>query len=321
MAIFLKTLTKKTTAKICKYFFLTIALICMVLVVAELFTPFLDYWFIIGEDKQSLTPITAMSLLQEAWAVADGIAYVGVGVFAATLAMVGVMLLFFGKAALSFFYSERKLAKNTKSLVVLSVIFTGLYYFAGIVVVAICGGKGGMLAVANGTPFVLSLILSVLYSIAKAFLEKLVQNKEAEGVTGEESQERLFTNKNWKAEWVRKGIFLFLTAVSTIITLVLLNVPFHYYVADETAEYLVLSAKEVVQILRKVGTSSNNVLILGIILNAVILPSIAISLMFLVKIIVNCFADEQKMISSVKASIVFTSIIAGVYFVSSIIVN
>ena len=43
MAIFLKTLTKKTTAKICKYFFLTIALICMVLVVAELFTPFLDY--------------------------------------------------------------------------------------------------------------------------------------------------------------------------------------------------------------------------------------------------------------------------------------
>ena len=80
MANFFKTLKKDVTAKICKYFFLGISLICTVLVVAELFTPFLDYWFIIGEDKQSLIPITSMALLQEAWAVEDGIAFFGVGV-------------------------------------------------------------------------------------------------------------------------------------------------------------------------------------------------------------------------------------------------
>ena len=322
MKNFFKTLNEEKLAKICKYFFLSIALICTVLIAVELVVPFIEYEFIVGE-RRSLIPITAWALLQDADAVADGVAFLGVGVFTAVIVMVGVALLFFGKGVLSFFYSEKKLAKCAKTLVVLSVILTGVYYLGGIVTIAICRtGESGLYATPNGAPFVLSLIVSTLYSVAKAFLEKVNKGRSEEAKeTEEEGEETSPKTTNWKAEWLRKGIFLALSLFSVIMLLVLLGLPFNYYKSIALTEYVTVCAKEIIAALREATYLPNNALYVGLSLVGMIIPAIPISLIFFAKSIVNCFTNEEKMIASVKASIVFSSIITGLYFVASIIVN
>ena len=78
-----------------------------------------------------------MGLVNSLQTLKDGIAYIGLAIFVVIMCMLAISLLILGKTILSMFYSEYKMAKNTKTLVALSTVLTCFYYLSAIVVSAV----------------------------------------------------------------------------------------------------------------------------------------------------------------------------------------
>ena len=127
---------EKAFERIRKFFFLGIAIISLVLMATTLVVPYVEYEIFIGK-REELVPMAGLTLLQDQQALKDGIAYIGLAIFVIIMCMLAISLLILGKTILSMFYSEYKMAKNTKTLVALSTVLTCFYYLSSIVVSAV----------------------------------------------------------------------------------------------------------------------------------------------------------------------------------------
>lgn len=303
-----RNISAEKLAKIRKYFFLAIAIIATFLTAITLIIPYFEYE-LIQDEPQKLIPMVGLSLLQDAEALRDGVAYIGMGVFIGVISMIGVILLFLGKGVLSFFYNEQKLAANTKIIAVLSTVLTGVYFLSSVILCAILrAGTGVVYLTNNSWPFILMLIVDVIYSIAAAFLNKEnVETKEQEEI--EEGSK--------KKTWIRRGIFLGLSALSLIILLCLYGTAFMQYGWYES--YNTVSPNIILYFLRREESFPNNVLYSSLVAFVLITIAVTVALMMLAKCIVKFFSDEQGLVKLTKKAIVFASIFTGFYFIGSII--
>ena len=312
MTNFLERIGEKNLLRIRKYFFLGVAILGVILTAVTAVTPFLEYIDYIFMEREAVTPISTLGILQNSTGEIDGVVYIGLAVFTVIISITGVELLFLGKGVLSFFYAENKLAKNAKVIVILTTILTGCYYLSGIIVCGILSKMGAwVFAVDNSAPFVLALIADFIYSVAVAFLNKAsVQTTELE--EAEDVKEK-------KSAWIRKGILLGLAAVSSLMVVFLLNTPFCIYYGRTTFKYVELLPKEIRLFLREGVDVTNNILYCSLISFSLITVAIVIVIMLFSKCVVQFFTNEKKLLKAVKTIIVFSAVFCGAYFVGSMI--
>ena len=312
MTNFLARLGEEKLAKIRKYFFLAIAIISTLLTAVLLVVPYVEFEIEIGKSEV-LLPIQGLLLLQNEAALLDGVAYLGIALFISVVALTGVVILFLGKGILSFFYNEQKLAAHARTLAVLSTIATSVYFLSSIILCTVMRAGGGIVYLAsNSAPFILMLIVDVIYSVAAAFL-----NKEKAETAQEEMEAFSQEHGSKKQAWIRKGIFLGLSALSFIMLLCLYGTSFMRY--SWFGVYEDVKPGVILYILRQAGAAPNNVLYTSLATFICITIAIILSLMMFSKCVVKVFSDEQGLVKAAKKSLVFSSIFAGVYFVGSIV--
>lgn len=311
MENFFQKLSAEQFAKIRKYFFLAIAIIATLLTAVTLVAPYVEYELVLGQTEK-LIPAKGLMLFQDEAAIRDGFAYVGVAVFIVAMVMTGIAVLLLGKGVLSFFYNEQKLAKTAKTITILSTVWAGVYYLSGIIFCGIVRAEGGVVYPAsNSAPFILMLIVDVLFSLAVAFLNK----ERAEETEDEEESEE---EESLKVIWIRKGIFLGFAALSFILILCLFRTTFFQYNYIDT--YKNLKPNEILWMLRRRDPLSNHAMYTALGTFTAIVIAVVVSLMMLTRCIIRVFSDEQGLVKMTKKAIVFSSIFTGSFLLASIII-
>ena len=308
-----KYFNEERLKKIRKLFLLASSIICGFLMLIVLFAPYLEYGIGVGKN-QTLVPMELFDLLQEEYAWEYGLAYVGIAIFVIGVTMTGIALIFLGKCILAFFYDEYKMAEKAKKVIRLSVIFTCIYYLTSVAVCAVFRVVEiipEIYSVHTSAPFILTLIINILYTVAVAFLNKPKGSNEEFG-------EELGSAKH---RWIRKGIFLGMSLVSVIIVCCIYGVAFCSYKSPTSRKYKTLYPKDLLTFVREGGELTNNMTYSALATYVFTTIAVVIAVNLFAKCVINLFSNEQALVASSKKSIVFSTVFSGLYFIGSFIAS
>ena len=216
-----KKMSEETRLKIRKYLFLAESIVCTFLIFLLLFVPYCLYQVdkVSSNFYDTLLPIHVFSLFKSEEYVIDGIAYIALGLFIAVFLFIGLGALFMVKSTLGFFNDEEKLAKNTKALLILASVVTGLYFLSSIIVCAIVRANGGRMRVAgNFYPFIIVLLVDILYAVAAGLFRHYNSEKSIEESKEEERKQKL-RNERLEIYKARAELFIF-TIIIVVLALV-----------------------------------------------------------------------------------------------------
>ncbi len=230
---FFKKFNKEGVIKNRKYVFLSLAVLGLILTAILLFIPYCTYptawkWNEVTEERiwlgyKKLTPVQMFSLLGDASAKKDGIAYLALVLFIVVLAAIAVSAFFFIKTVLAFFTDDKKLSRCTGKLLICATVMTGVYFLSGIIVCAIIRTTGGFAkTVSNFYPFVLTLVVDIGYAVFLGLLKKWNVEQVIENETRAEKQEKARAERVaiYKA---RAELFAYMIAVVVLSVVALLS--------------------------------------------------------------------------------------------------
>lgn len=196
---------EKSSEQIRRISYLAVAALSTFFSLILLFVPFCTYKNLsptgLVSESNKLTPWSALSLLSDENALADGIAYLGLVIFLLWLAciiVVGIMVI---KMLFRFGAQEEKMQKSAKNILLTNSILTGVYFLGGFIFNLVNRASGGQTSTANNiTPFLLCLFIDAVF----AFYLGILRDPDEEDV-----KEETLVNKRKKLAKMKGVLFTF----------------------------------------------------------------------------------------------------------------
>ncbi len=172
---------KDNYLKLLKFISLGVTALSVLMASMLIFIPYFEYALPGTELYKKLSPISALSLLGNEAYVRDGIAYLGLGIFIATLLVVAFSIIIVVKTISN--VTAGDYLEKTKLALAFSVGSTGLYSFSGTFIIAVANSNGGSLRnVNNFLPFTLMTVVCLLYALAVGALRTVADESKEEAL-------------------------------------------------------------------------------------------------------------------------------------------